>query len=312
MTSRKPGWLGGLVALLFVVVFVVAARPARAQDAPPPKLTDAQKRQTTEHYERATKYYNVGKYAEAITEYQAAYLISADPRMLYNIAQCHRLSNQPEEAARFFKNFLRNAPNTSLRADVEKKIEDMERLAEERRRQGGGTTAGSPTPTGTPTEPTPPDPASPTGPAAQVPPPITPPDPSAALPGPPPEGAVQQSLPPPAEPPSRVLPLTLLIGSGTLVVTSLVSGAIAGSKAKQVEEKSREGVRFDDSVEKLQKAGKAANGLAVLTGLAGLVAGGVGVFLWLRSSPDEAAAPTAALFPIAGPGLAGAGISARF
>ncbi len=276
---------------------------AGAQDAPPPKLTDVQKRQTTEHYEKATKLYNLGKYAEAIAEYQAAYLISADPVMLYNIAQCHRLGDQPEEAARFFKNFLRNAPNTSRRAEVEKKIEDMERLADERRRQG---------PPSTPS--TDPGPGQP-GPLAQVPPPVTPLElpPAGPPPGPAPEASVQQSLPPPpGEPPSRVVPMSLMIGGGTLVATSLVFAAVAGSKAKQVEEKSRaNNARFDDSLKSLEKSGKAASGLAVLSGLAGLAAGGIGAYLWFRSSPGEAP-PSAALYPITGPGLAGAGFNLRF
>ena len=55
--------------------------------------------------------------------------------MLFNIAQCHKNSSQPEEAIRFYKNYLRNAPNAANRADVEKRIAEMERLAEERKRQ---------------------------------------------------------------------------------------------------------------------------------------------------------------------------------
>ena len=60
--------------------------------------------------------------------------MSADPVMLFNIAQCHRLNNQPDEAARFYKNYLRNAPGAPNRDDVERKIVEMERLSEERRR----------------------------------------------------------------------------------------------------------------------------------------------------------------------------------
>ena len=92
---------------------VLRGRGGAGARCAPPKLTEAQKRQTKEHYEKATKYYNLGKYAEAVAEYQAAYLISADPVMLYNIAQCHRLNNQPDEAARFYKNYLRNAPSAA-------------------------------------------------------------------------------------------------------------------------------------------------------------------------------------------------------
>jgi hypothetical protein len=311
MMSRNPGWLGLLVALVLVVA---PPGSARAQDAPSPKLTESQKRQTKEHYEKATKFYNLGKYSDAVAEYQSAYLISADPVMLYNIAQCHRLNNQPEDAARFYKNYLRNAPGAVNRAEVEKKIEEMERLSEERRRQGSSAPAAPPTTpaTGTP----PPATAEGQAPLGQIAtaPSLTPPD--VTTPPPPgatPEATVQQSLPPEVPPSrSRVVPMSFLIGGGALVATGLVFGAVAGSKAKQVEEKSRaSNARFDDSIQKLEKAGRSASAMAVVSGLVGLVAGGVGAYLFFRS-PSETAPPSTTVFPITGHGLAGAGVSLRF
>src|SRR5688572_5406653 len=120
--------------------------PVQAQEIQRPQLTEAQKQKTKEHYEKATRLYNVGKYPEAVVEYEAAYLVSADPVMLFNIAQCHRLNNQPEEAARFYKNYLRNAPSAPNRDDVERKIAEMERLSDERRRQAAGTSPATPAP----------------------------------------------------------------------------------------------------------------------------------------------------------------------
>ena len=305
MMSRNPGWLGQLVALSLVLG---GARVVEAQDAPPPKLTDAQKRQTKEHYEQATKYYNLGKYTEAVAEYQAAYLISADPVMLFNIAQCHYFSNQPEEAVRFYKNYLRNAPTAVNRALVEKRIEEMEKLVQERRRQGssGPVAQPAPPPGTSSTAPNPAD-TPPGGLVAQIPPPLTPPEGT-----PPPLGrpdaTVQQSLPPdPGPPPSRVLPMSLMIGGGAFVATSLVFGAVAASKAKQVEEKAMSGnARFDQSVQNLEKTGKAASAMAVLSGLVGLAAGGTGAYLYFRSRPGESQ-PAATVFPLTAPGLAGGG-----
>jgi hypothetical protein len=315
MMSRNPGWLGLLVALVLVVVAPPGS--AQAQDAPSPKLSESQKRQTKEHYEQATKLYNLGKYAEAVAEYQAAYLISADPVMLYNIAQCHRLNDKPEDAARFYKNYLRNAPGAVNRTEVEKKIEEMERLTEERRRQGASAPASPPAapatpPGGTPTPGTA-DGQAPLGQIAAAP-SLTPPEVTAPPPpGATPDATVQQSMPPEAPPPrSRVVPMSLLIGGGALVATGLVFGAVAGSKAKQVEEKSRSSnARFDDSIKKLEESGKSASALAVVTGLVGLVAGGVGTYLFLRS-PSEPATPSTTVYPITGHGLAGAGLSLTF
>jgi hypothetical protein len=310
MMSRYPGWLGLLVALVLVLA---PPGSARAQDAPSPKLTESQRRQTKEHYEQATKFYNLGKYSEAVAEYQAAYLISADPVMLYNIAQCHRLNNQPDDAARFYKNYLRNAPSAVNRADVEKKIEEMERLSGERRRQAASGPATPPAAPATPPGGTAPGTTEGQPPLGQISPgpPPTPPEVNQPPPGATPDATVQQSMPPEPPPRSRVVPMSLLIGGGALVATGLVFGAVAGSKAKQVEEKSRaSNARFDDSIRKLEQAGKSASALAVVTGLAGLVAGGVGTYLFFRS-PSETA-PATTVFPITGHGLAGAGVSLRF
>ncbi len=294
MTSRNARWCGQLVVL---AVVLAGAGAARAQDVPPQKLTESQKRETREHYDKATKLYNLGKFTDAIAEYQAAYLVSADPVMLFNIAQCHRNNSQPEEAIRFYKNYLRNAPNAVNRAQVEKNIADMERLVEERKQQS----AAPPPPNN---QPPPPDNQTGTG--------TTPPQVTPTPPPPGPDANVQQSLPPPPPPRSRVFPLSLMIGGGALVVTSMAFAAVAGSKAKKVEEKGKAGARFDNSLEQLQSSGKKASALAVLTGLVGLAAGATGAYLWFRFAPGPAEAASASLFPLAGPGLAGAGLHVQF
>jgi tetratricopeptide (TPR) repeat protein len=287
--------------LLIVVVVLGGSGVVWAQDAPAPKLSEAQKRETREHYEKATKLYNLGKFTEAIAEYQAAYLVSADPVMLFNIAQCHKNAGQPDEAIRFYKNYLRNAPNAGNRANVEERIAEMERLVEERKRQAAALPP--------PTQSAPP-PAETQPPPNPTPPPVTPTD-TGTPPGSGPDATVQQSMPPAPPPRSRVLPMSLMIGGGAFVVTSLAAGAVAASKAKQVEEKARAGARFDDSVKKLENTGKKASAVAVLTGLVGLAAGATGAYLWFRFDPGAPAA-AATVYPLAGAGLAGAGVHVEF
>src|SRR4029079_2850975 len=83
-------------ATLFLFACVALAAPAaRAAD-----LTPQQKQEMRTIYDRATRADDVGKYAEAIEEYQKAYEIGGDPPMLYNIAQAYRLNNPPTEAVR--------------------------------------------------------------------------------------------------------------------------------------------------------------------------------------------------------------------
>src|SRR4051812_14404983 len=84
-----------LFALLLVALgwTLLAGRVAVAM-----QLTPLQKQEMKQHYERATRAYDLQKYGEAIDEYQKAYEIGGDPPMLYNIAQAYRLNDQPAEA----------------------------------------------------------------------------------------------------------------------------------------------------------------------------------------------------------------------
>ena len=103
--------------LLLAAALVLLSAAARAEGQ---QITPAQKQEMKLHYERATRAYDVGKYQEAIEEYQKAYEIGGDPPMLYNIAQAYRLSS--EKALTYYKKFLAIHPNAPNRAEVEKQI----------------------------------------------------------------------------------------------------------------------------------------------------------------------------------------------
>src|SRR5258708_4232809 len=115
--------------VFFVLLAVVAGPAARAAE-----LTPQQKLEMKQLYERATRAYDVGKYNEAIEEYQKAYEIGGDPPMLYNIAQAYRLNDQPNEALRFYRRYLQRAPNARNREDVDRKIADLETVVDERKK----------------------------------------------------------------------------------------------------------------------------------------------------------------------------------
>jgi hypothetical protein len=287
------------------------AAPAHAQDSKPP-LSEQQKQQFREHYEKGKRFFDLLKYNEAADEYEKAYLAAPDPVMLFNIAQCHRLNDQPDEAIRFYKSYLRNAPSAANHADVEKRIAEMEKLSDERRKQGSAPVA-PPGPVVAP--PPPPATVTPGTPTAPVTEPAPPPPPVAKPPEPTPVAPIGVSATEPAPAPSRMLPTVLLVGSGVLIATSIITGLVAISKSKQVQDAANEKTRtFDDGLQSAEKTGKAANAAAIVTGLAGVAVGAVGVILWVRSAPsgaESAAAPAPpAIYPVAGPGFAGAG--ARF
>jgi tetratricopeptide (TPR) repeat protein len=279
---------------LSVALFAVVALAPLAASAEP---TEAQKREAKELNDKATRLYEVGKYGEAIEEYQKVYLLVDDPVLLYNIAQSYRLWGKPEDSARFYRNYLRRAPAAPNRADVEKKIADQDRLAEERRRAPVAPTTPVTTPPAEVTAPPPP-------PVQTTPPSMTPP-PLVQQPT-----LTQEPQPAPHDEHHgrRITSYVLLIGGGVLVGIAAGAGAVASQKGKDLEKMSKDPSKpiFDPDIE---KAGKNANSVAIVTGVLGAAAAVTGGILLLTSSSSER---PVALFPMVGPQLAGGGARVSF
>jgi tetratricopeptide (TPR) repeat protein len=296
----------GLLAVMVLTAAAGAAGEAQAQTA-------EQKRKAKEHFEKARRLYDVGKYKDAIEEYQKAYLNIEDPVFLYNIAQSYRLDNQPQEAVRFYKNYLRRHPDAENRAEVERKIEELQKA--------GDTTTPLPPDTTTPPPPDttvpPPNVIAPP-PANTLPPPVTTYPPPVTTP-PPMNGTGSDvtlggSATPPAEDNTstkRTLGIALIVGGGLSVAVSAVTGVLANGKAKDQEKRST----FDPD---LESSGKALSAISVVTGLTGLAAGVIGTIFLLKSRPSAGPSDVAtggsqlAIYPVAGPSFAGAGARLRF
>ncbi|MDX2021556.1 MAG: tetratricopeptide repeat protein [Deltaproteobacteria bacterium] len=270
-----------------VLGLCVAAGAAQAQTA-------EQKKAAKEYFEQARRLYDVGKYQEAIEAYQKAYLNVEDPVFLYNIAQSHRLNNQPEDAIRFYKNYLRRSPDAANKDEVQKKIEDLQKEIDDKAR-GSNKTAPPPVEPVKPTT---------TPPPVVEPPPVTP---TAA-----PPVVINTSAPNP-EPKRqwRTTGIVLAGVGGALLVTSVVTGSMANKAAKDVEK----GPTFDPDAE---SRGKTLNKVAITTGLLGLAAGITGgVLLFMNgsssSSPEATAVePRFALAPVLGGSYTGAQATYRF
>jgi len=104
--------------VVLVALLLMSGGTVRAAD---PRLDSARA-----HSQEGDAYYKLEKYANAITEYEQAYLAKPDPSFLYNIAQCHRLMGQGPEAIKFYRRFLKDAPTAPNRAVAEKHIRDLE------------------------------------------------------------------------------------------------------------------------------------------------------------------------------------------
>ncbi len=97
-------------------------------------LTAAQKQEIRAHYQRASRDYDLGKFPEAIEEYQVIYEIDGDVVMLYNLAQAYRLDGDSDRAIQFYRRYLQRSPEAKNREAVEQKIAALEKIVAEQRR----------------------------------------------------------------------------------------------------------------------------------------------------------------------------------
>ena len=82
-----------------------------------------------ERYRRGTAAYNLGHFAEAAREYEAAYQITLDPAMLFNTAQAHRLAGDEQKAILAYKGYLRAAPAGPQRKVAQQNLDELTKLA---------------------------------------------------------------------------------------------------------------------------------------------------------------------------------------
>jgi tetratricopeptide (TPR) repeat protein len=81
-----------------------------------------------------SKHFDLGEYDQALTDFKEAYRLREDPVFLYNIAQCHRLLKHHEDALRAYKTYLRRAPDSPVRGEVEQRIVALQEVVEKQNR----------------------------------------------------------------------------------------------------------------------------------------------------------------------------------
>jgi tetratricopeptide (TPR) repeat protein len=246
--------------------------PARAEDAGSAR----------EHYQKGTSFYDLGRYAEAIKEFEAAYEIKNDPALLYNLAQSHRLAGNSEQALHFYRTYLRYVPNAKNRAEIEDRIKQLDQLvAQQKTAQSGGLPIqpGATTPKDANSTTPPPVTTTPeTPPVTTTPPPPPVTTTPEVIPVPPPPPPVVLATPPPAAPPPshhamiRNGEIVAAAGVGAFIVGAAFGGFAVGA-ANQVNDAAKAGKQFDPSVEQRGKNDQTAEavfmtlgGLAMATG----------------------------------------------
>jgi tetratricopeptide (TPR) repeat protein len=148
-TMRKTGTTVGAAALAALVASILPAllggAPAWAAPAPDPAA--ARRDEAKAAFGRGNAAYNLGKYGEAIAEFERAYALSRLPEILFNLGQCYRKQWEADKrselgrrALHYYEAVLREAPPSSkVRPDAEQFIAELTAAvaaAEAKERQG--------------------------------------------------------------------------------------------------------------------------------------------------------------------------------
>jgi tetratricopeptide (TPR) repeat protein len=117
--------LPSVAATVFALSF--APVTSHAQGAPGVDLA-------RKHSDLARKLYQTSQHGEALVEFKKAYELAPLPDLLFNIARCHEVLAQLEEAVRHYQLYLDQRRDAPDRALVELRIANLrQRLAEQRR-----------------------------------------------------------------------------------------------------------------------------------------------------------------------------------
>lgn len=89
------------------------------------------------HFKQGQAYFQLKDYDRALAEYQAAFDLSAEPLLIFNIALCHDRANRPAQALQDFQRYLATAPSGPVadeaREDVARLVPIVEKLTADRR-----------------------------------------------------------------------------------------------------------------------------------------------------------------------------------
>ena len=237
------------------LITAIGAGHARAQ--PAPEDTD----KAAQLYEIGKRHLDIAEYAEAITSWKQAYLLSSEPLLLFNIAQAYRLSGDCAQANRFYLNYKRLVPKPANSVELDLAMAKCEGVPPA---TGDSSTAPPNTPVAA-SEPTGSEPP-------LVPPPVVPP--------PPPPHADHD------EDPGRTLRLAgyITVGAGGVsLIVSVVSGLSARSDANKVSRQTK-GTVWSPSLQQTQSNGTSAERRMWIFGGVGLAAVAAGGVMWWMGS----------------------------
>ena len=115
-----------LTGIVIAVALLLPAGVLAQTKTPGGVVQTKEKAEAKAHYDQGTVHFNLDEWPQAIEDFKAAYRLFPDAIFLYNIAQCHRKMGDAAEALSFYKKYLRERPDAPNRAEVEKRIDELE------------------------------------------------------------------------------------------------------------------------------------------------------------------------------------------
>jgi tetratricopeptide (TPR) repeat protein len=110
------------------VVYVQPSPQPAVPETPPAPSEPPEQRARTLH-DRAKKFFDTGRFDDAIREWQAAYDLDAKPQFLYNLANCYKEKAEIGRSApdyRRAKHFFQRFQSLSTTPDVTEELRDIE------------------------------------------------------------------------------------------------------------------------------------------------------------------------------------------
>lgn len=113
------------LALVAMITFTASLAPTGG-DVQVAHAEDSGTRAAKRHFDKGEKLFALGKFEEALEQYQKAYDAKPIPDLLFNIGQCHRNLGDYEAAIFSFKKYLRLEPDASNKDEVLELIDELE------------------------------------------------------------------------------------------------------------------------------------------------------------------------------------------
>jgi tetratricopeptide (TPR) repeat protein len=108
-----------IIVALLVLGHVASAQPTAGDRA-----------KAASHFKQGQLYFKDADYDRALAEYEAAYALSPEPLLIFNIALCHDRAQRPEKALENFRRYLDLAPNGQVADEAREDVARLTRVVD--------------------------------------------------------------------------------------------------------------------------------------------------------------------------------------